>query len=61
MLVSGKATLTVEGKPHTLVPGSYTVLPSKKLHELSCDDPAGCVSLVRRSGPPDVNWVKGSK
>jgi quercetin dioxygenase-like cupin family protein len=56
--IAGKATLTVEGKPHTLEPGSYVSMPSKTKHELECAAGAECLFVVERSGPSDVNWVK---
>jgi quercetin dioxygenase-like cupin family protein len=59
-LLAGKATLTIDGKPHALAPGSYVVLPGKTRHELVCD--AGeCLVLQRRSGPLDINWVAAPK
>ena len=57
-LISGKATIIVDGKPHVLSPGSYVVFPSKQAHELACDAAAECVIVNRRSGPADINWVK---
>src|SRR6267142_2496038 len=35
-LLSGKATLTVDGKPHELSPGSYFTIPAKVKHDLKC-------------------------
>jgi len=54
--VSGKATLTVEGKPHMLEAGSYASMPSKTQHSLEVT--SDCLFVVERSGPADVNWVK---
>ena len=54
--VSGKATLTIEGKPHVLEAGSYASMPSKTQHSL--DVQSDCLFIVERSGPADVNWVK---
>jgi quercetin dioxygenase-like cupin family protein len=54
--ISGKATLTIEGKPHVLEAGSYASMPSKTQHSL--DVQADCLFIVERSGPADVNWVK---
>jgi quercetin dioxygenase-like cupin family protein len=60
VLLSGKATLTIDGKPRALVVGSYVVIPGKTHHELTCD--AGeCLFLQRRSGPLDINWVGAAK
>jgi quercetin dioxygenase-like cupin family protein len=59
--ISGKATLTAEGKPHVLEPGSYLSMPSKTQHSFECAAGAECLFVVERSGPADVNWVKASK
>jgi len=56
--VAGKATLTVDGKPHALEPGAYVSLPPKVQHQLDCAAGAECLLIVERSGPADVNWVK---
>ena len=56
-LISGKATLTLDGKPHHLVPGSYVVIPAKTPHELICGA-STCLTISRRAGPADYNWVK---
>jgi quercetin dioxygenase-like cupin family protein len=56
-MISGKATLTLDGKLHHLVPGSYVVIPAKTPHELTCGD-STCLTISRRAGPADYNWVK---
>src|SRR5215468_2745220 len=37
-VISGNSTLTLDGKPQHLVPGSYVVIPAKTPHELTCGD-----------------------
>ncbi len=59
--VSGKATFTVDGKAHELVPGVYVVVPGKLQHELTCAAGSECLLLIRRAGPADINWVSGAK
>lgn len=56
-VISGKATLTLDGKPYELGPGSYVVIPAKTPHELVCGA-APCLTIGRRGGPADYNWVK---
>lgn len=58
VLLSGKATFTLEGKEHTMLPGSYIVIPAKAPHQLRCAPGAECVVLTRRAGPTDYHWVK---
>ena len=57
-LISGSATLLLDGKPHELVPGSYVVIPAKTRHELDCGASSECLLLTRRAGPTDYNFVK---
>jgi quercetin dioxygenase-like cupin family protein len=57
VLISGKATLTVDGKTHDLVAGSYAVIPAKAQHKLDCAAGAECVILTRRAGPTDYHFV----
>jgi quercetin dioxygenase-like cupin family protein len=57
VLISGAATLVIDGKPHPVVPGSYFVIPAKTKHELECGA-AECLLLTRRAGPTDYNFVK---
>jgi quercetin dioxygenase-like cupin family protein len=58
VVLSGKATLTMDGKKHALAAGSYAVIPAKIHHELTCDKEAACVLLTRRAGPADYTFVK---
>ena len=58
VLLSGKATLTLDGKPHKVAQGSYFVIPAKMVHQLTCDAGADCTLLTRRGGPTDYNFVK---
>ena len=58
VLISGKATLKVDGKPIDVAPGTYVVIPPKSQHELTCASGSECLLLTRRSGPTDYNWVK---
>jgi quercetin dioxygenase-like cupin family protein len=57
VLVAGKAILTVDGKPHDLVPGSYAVIPAKAQHKLDCAAGAECLILTRRAGATDFHFV----
>ena len=57
-VISGKATLIIEGKAHEEQPGSYAVLPPKTKHSVQCAAGADCILIVRRSGKTDYNWVK---
>ncbi|HEY1905060.1 MAG TPA: cupin domain-containing protein [Myxococcaceae bacterium] len=58
VLISGKASFTVNGKTYDLEPGGYVVVPAKAHHMAKCAPGAECVLLTRRAGPPDYNWVK---
>ena len=58
LVVSGKATLTVDGKAHPVSAGSYAVIPAKVHHQLVCDQGSPCVLFTRRAGPADYNFVK---
>ena len=57
-LVTGRVTLTIDGKKHALVPGSFVVVPSRAKHELTCAPGAECLLVDRRSGP--VDYFTGS-
>lgn len=57
VLISGSPTFTVDGKSHTLLPGSYLVIPPKAKHDVRCGPAAECVILTRRAGPTDYHWV----
>ena len=56
VLLSGKATLTVEGKSVQLSAGDYFVIPAKAHHKLTCDGSATCVQFTRRAGPTDYHF-----
>lgn len=56
VLLSGKATFTVDGKSTDLLPGDYIVIPAKAHHRLSCAPGADCVLLTRRAGPTDYHF-----
>ena len=58
VLISGKASFTVAGKTHQLVPGSYLTVPPKTEHGVTCSQGADCVLLTRRGGPTDYHFVK---
>lgn len=57
VLISGKASFTVDGKSHELVPGSYIVIPPKAEHHVTCGAGAECLLLTRRAGPTDYHFV----
>ncbi|HEY7953752.1 MAG TPA: cupin domain-containing protein [Polyangia bacterium] len=60
-LVTGRVTLTIDGKKHALVPGSFVVIPSRAKHELTCAPGAECLLVDRRSGPVDLHWVGAAR
>jgi len=57
LLVSGKATFTLDGKSHQLVAGSYVAIPAKLPHSVTCAAGAECVLFTRRAGPTDYHMV----
>jgi quercetin dioxygenase-like cupin family protein len=62
VVISGKGTFTINGKPSPMVAGTYFSIPSKTPHEFVCD--AGgpdCVMVQQSLGPADLNWVKPAK
>jgi mannose-6-phosphate isomerase-like protein (cupin superfamily) len=59
--VSGQVTFTLDGKPHTLGPGAFVVVPGKTVHEFACGAGGECLVVSRRSGPTDFHWVPPSK
>jgi len=59
VLVSGKGTLLLDGKPHEVSPGGYFVIPAKVVHQFTCSKEGDCLLVVRRAGPVDYNFVKG--
>src|SRR5712692_8873403 len=56
-VISGKATLTLDGKPYQLAPGSYAVIPAKTTHDLTCGA-SECLVISRRAGPTEPNRAK---
>ena len=58
VLISGKGTLTLDGKKHEVAPGSYFVIPAKMVHQFTCGEGSECLVLTRRGGPTDYNFVK---
>lgn len=57
VLISGKATFVVDGKTSDLAPGSYTVIPAKAVHQVTCAAGSECLLLTRRAGPTDYHFV----
>ena len=55
-MLAGKGSWTIEGKKVASTVGTYVIVPSKQMHEFSCDAGAACVFLVRHSGPTDYIW-----
>jgi quercetin dioxygenase-like cupin family protein len=58
VLISGNATLMINGKPHEVAAGDYFILPAKTPHALACGPSAECVLLTRRAGPADYSFTK---
>jgi len=58
LCISGKGTLTVDGKPGPVTAGTYFVIPAKVHHKLECAAGADCILFTRRTGKTDYNWVK---
>jgi len=58
VLLSGRGTLTLDGKQHQIAPGGYLVVPAKMVHQFNCSPGADCLLLTRRGGPTDYNFVK---
>jgi quercetin dioxygenase-like cupin family protein len=57
-ILAGKVRLKLAGKMYDLGPGDYWVAPAKTPHQLICVGPGECLTLGRRSGPVDYNFVK---
>jgi quercetin dioxygenase-like cupin family protein len=57
-LISGKATLTIDGVAHELTPGGYTVIPAKTKHSVTCAPDAECVLVIRRPAAVDFIFPK---
>ncbi len=58
VLISGKASLTLDGKTHQLLPGAYVTIPAKAHHTVTCSAESDCVLVTRRGGPVDYHFVK---
>jgi quercetin dioxygenase-like cupin family protein len=56
VLLSGKATFTVDGKAIELSAGDFIVIPAKAHHKLTCGAGAECVLITRRAGPTDYHF-----
>jgi len=56
--ISGTTHFTMNGKTYTLTSGSYVVIPPKTVHSVTCAAGAECVTLIRRAGATDYQWVK---
>ena len=52
--VTGNLVLSVEGKEHRLVPGSYFALTNKAKHAARCEGTVDCVMFIDARGPWDV-------
>jgi quercetin dioxygenase-like cupin family protein len=57
-ILAGKMRLKLAGKLHDLNPGDYWVAPPKTPHQLTCVGPGECLTLSRRTGPVDYNFVQ---
>jgi len=56
MLVSGIAHLEMkEGKPLTLRPGGFALMPSRHVHQFRCDGP--CLLYIYSDAPLDIHYV----
>ena len=52
--VSGNLVLIVDGKEHSLVPGSYFSLTEKQPHAARCEGTVDCVMYIEATSPWDV-------
>src|SRR5215813_9670686 len=57
-VLAGSMRLKLAGKTYDLGPGSYWVAPPKTPHRLVCVGPGECITLSRRAGPVDYNFVE---
>ena len=57
-VLSGAVTLVLGEKSHSLLPGSYIVIPAKMNHSWDVPGGSDSVILVRRRGPADFNFVE---
>jgi quercetin dioxygenase-like cupin family protein len=58
LVISGKGTLTIDGKANPISAGTYAVIPAKAQHKLECAAGADCILFTRRTAKTDYNWVK---
>jgi quercetin dioxygenase-like cupin family protein len=58
VLLSGKASFTLDGKQHALLPGSYVTIPGGVVHSVVCEAAGECLLLTRRAGPTDYQFEK---
>lgn len=58
LIVSGKGTITIDGKASPVAAGTYFAIPPKAKHMFVCDAGADCILFTRRTGKTDYNWVK---
>lgn len=58
LVISGKGTITIDGKASPVASGTYFVIPAKAQHKLVCDAGADCILFTRRTAKTDYNWVK---
>lgn len=61
VLVSGKVTLTVNGKSQTLGPGSYFALAGKPAHVAKVEGDQPALFYIESDGPWDVVMQKEKK
>ena len=57
-VISGSITLTVDGRDHTLGPGSYFALTAKAPHVAKVDGGSEAVFFIQADGPWDVHVAK---
>lgn len=59
MMVSGSAKVEMKGgKPATLGPGGYAMLPSKHVHQFTCV--SSCTAFVQSDATFDIHYVDAS-
>jgi quercetin dioxygenase-like cupin family protein len=57
VVVSGEVTIVLGEQSHSLLPGSYIVIPARMNHSWDVPGEDDSVILVRRRGPADFNFV----
>ena len=55
-MIKGKGSWVIDGKRTPSTVGTFVIVPSKAVHQFTCDGGADCVFLLRRSGPTDYIW-----